>query len=81
MAKSKTETSWREVFREACEHWDGSIRALARAADIDYAQLNRFIAGKQSIGIENAEKLGRVLGITLQTPPKQHRKKRSTSAE
>jgi hypothetical protein len=65
--------SWEDVFRSACKAYKPSLYALCKAAEVDQGQMSRFIAG-QSIGLGTAEKLGRVLGITLQRSPKQKRK-------
>lgn len=66
--------SWDDVFRSACKDYSGSVYALCKQAGVDQGQLSRFIAGEQSIGLATAEKLARVLGITLQRAPKQRRK-------
>jgi hypothetical protein len=68
MAKSKTEASWQDTIRSACRSWSGSVRSLSIASGLDYGQLHRFLSGEQSIGIDQAEKLGRVLGIKLVAP-------------
>ena len=67
--------SWEEMFRAACKSYPESLYALCKQAEVDQGQMSRFLAGEQSIGLATAEKLGRVLGITLQTATKQRRKK------
>jgi transcriptional regulator with XRE-family HTH domain len=67
--------SWEDVFRTACKAYQPSLYALCKQAGVDQGQLSRFMAGQQSLGLATAEKLARVLGITLQTAPKQRRKK------
>jgi plasmid maintenance system antidote protein VapI len=71
---SDKQDSWEDVIRAAVKSYPESIYALCKQAGVDQGQLSRFIAGQQSIGLATAEKLCRVLGITLQVPPKQRRK-------
>jgi hypothetical protein len=67
VATNKSETSWEEQLRAACIERQGtrSLRALAIELGIDYAQLHRFMAGQQSLGINQAEKIGRKLGFEM----------------
>jgi transcriptional regulator with XRE-family HTH domain len=67
--------TWEDVIRSACEAYKPSLYALSKDSGVDQGQLRRFVAGQQSIGLATAEKLCRVLGITLHVPPKQRRKK------
>jgi transcriptional regulator with XRE-family HTH domain len=66
--------SWEDVIRTACKEYKQTMYALAREAKVDQGQLRRFVSGEQSIGLVTAEKLGRVLGITLQRASKQSRR-------
>jgi hypothetical protein len=70
---SDKQDSWESVIRAACKSYPDSLYALCKQAGVDQGQMSRFMAGS-SIGIATAEKLGRVLGITLQAAPKQRRK-------
>ncbi len=72
---SDKQDTWEDVIRAAVKNYPESIYALCKQAGVDQGQLSRFIAGEQSIGLKTAEKIGRVLGITLQVPPKLRRKK------
>jgi hypothetical protein len=74
MAKRKEESEWEKIIRAACREWPDSPHSLAKAAGIDHAQLHRFMAGQQSIGLVNAEKLCGQLGLVL-TASKQGKKK------
>ena len=71
---SNEQDTWDNVIRAACEAYKSSLYALSKESGVDQGQLRRFVAGEQSIGLATAEKLCRVLGITLQTPSKQRRK-------
>jgi plasmid maintenance system antidote protein VapI len=67
VATNKSETSWEDQLRAACIERQGarSLRALAIELGIDYAQLHRFMAGQQSLGIGTAEKIATELGFEL----------------
>jgi transcriptional regulator with XRE-family HTH domain len=61
----KSAETWESMIRAAIAAWPGTRYALAKAAGVDHAQLNRFIAGEQSIGLAKAEAICRVLGLEL----------------
>lgn len=65
---------WEGMIRAACHDWPKSLYSLAKESGVDEGQLRRFIAGRQSVGIATAEKIGRVLGFEL-TAPKRRLKK------
>ena len=53
------------TIRQAIVDSGVSIRQLARRADIDPAQLNRFMRLKQSMTLPKVERLCDVLGLVL----------------
>ena len=53
------------TIRQAIVDSGFSIRQLARRADIDPAQLNRFVRSKQSMTLPKVERLCDVLGLVL----------------
>lgn len=65
---AKSVDSWEDVIRAACKAYEPSLYALSKAAAVDQGQLRRFVAGQQSLGLNTAEKLCRVLGIELREP-------------
>lgn len=66
MAANKPET-WEQQLRSACAELlaNKSMRQLAGELDVDYAQLHRFMAGAQSLGLGTAEKVATALGFEL----------------
>jgi len=71
---TEQQDTWEDVIRAACKAHKPSLYDLCKQAGVDQGQLSRFLAGNQSLGLNTAEKLGRVLGIEL-TASKQRRKK------
>lgn len=57
--------SWADELRAAIKADGRTTYALAKVTEIDRRQLDRFIAGERSLGIESAERLGRALGLKL----------------
>lgn len=53
------------TIRQAIVDSGVSIRQLARRADIDPAQLNRFVRSKQSMTLPKVARLCDVLGLVL----------------
>lgn len=51
-----------DQLREAIKASGMSLNALAKTADVPYASLHGFMAGK-SVKIETAEALGKALGM------------------
>ncbi len=54
-----------KLIRQSIVDSGFSIRQLARRADIDPAQLNRFVRSKQSMTLPKVERLCDVLGLVL----------------
>ena len=72
MARKNAETSMSEQVRAAilgAEEAGMNWSELGRRAGVSLAQISRFIHGQRGISLDVAEKLCRVLGLTLRPGP------------
>jgi len=63
-----------ELLREALAECDESLRAVARAAGCHHPSLVRFMAGKQSLRLDIADKLAAYFGIECRRKRRRRRK-------
>jgi plasmid maintenance system antidote protein VapI len=55
-----------EALRDAIKASGQTHYALAKAADVTPAQLDRFVAGERDLKLETAAKIADALGLVLQ---------------
>jgi plasmid maintenance system antidote protein VapI len=56
-----------EVLRRAVRDSGMSLKALEREAGVQRASLSRFLAGKQSLRLDMADKLAAYFGLQLRS--------------
>lgn len=61
----KESSNWPAQLRAAIAASGMTQAAIAKAAGMTEAQVSRFIAGKRSLRLESAERIGRVVGLQL----------------
>lgn len=54
-----------DVLLKALEESDESLYSIAKATGLDKAALGRFVAGKQSLRLDIADKLAAHFGLVL----------------
>jgi len=73
MRNTQAQPAMTELLREALAECE-SVRAVTRATGVAQACLSRFLAGKQSLRLDMADRLARYFGIVSRRPKRRQRK-------
>ena len=73
--KPKTMT---EALREALADRDATLRTVSGASGVPLCSLSRFLAGKQSLRLDMADRLAVYFGVEVRPPRRGSRKKGKT---